>query len=85
MRKSIHDEPYLALREEQIKEWGVSAGTSIPLLASKSASKLNFAVEYGKGGTTASGLVEENFVNIWLGFSFSPFIANDWFIQRKYE
>lgn len=76
---------YLLLKNQQISEQAFSAGFSIPLIASRSTSKMNFAIEYGSGGTTENNLIKEQFVNIWLGFSFSPHSLNPWFIHRRYE
>jgi hypothetical protein len=44
-------------------------------------SKINLGVELGKRGTTTSGLIEENYVNVTVGLSLSDL----WFIKRKID
>lgn len=76
---------YLNIREQNITQQAVSAGVSIPILSSRSTSRFNFAVEYGRGGTTTNGLLEEEFFNVQLGFSLTPHFLNPWFVQRRYD
>jgi len=76
---------YLNVREQHIVQQAVSAGLSIPILSSRSTSRFNFAVEYGRGGTSTNGLLEEDFVNVQLGFSLTPHFLNPWFVQRRYD
>jgi hypothetical protein len=76
---------YLNVRDQNIVQQAVSAGVSIPILSSRSTSRFNFAVEYGRGGTTTNGLLEEDFVNVQLGFSLTPHFLNPWFVQRRYD
>jgi hypothetical protein len=76
---------YLNVRDQNIVQQAVSAGVSIPILSSRSSSRFNFAVEYGRGGTTTNGLLEEDFVNVQLGFSLTPHFLNPWFVQRRYD
>jgi|GEM_PF-372616 len=77
---------YLMLNDNQIAQQAITFGTSIPLLWSKSFSRLNLAVETGSGGTTDNNLLKENFVNFYVGFTFSPFFKTDeWFVYRKYD
>ena len=44
-------------------------------------SNINFGVEYGKRGTKAANLVEENYLN----FSLSLSLSDRWFVKRKYD
>ena len=44
-------------------------------------SNINLGIEYGKRGTTASGLVQENYLNVSVGLSFS----DRWFVKRKID
>lgn len=53
--------------------FGFPVGTSI--------SSLNLGLEYGKRGTKANGLIEENYFGISLGLTFS----DRWFVKTKYD
>ncbi|WP_442786831.1 hypothetical protein [Flavobacterium suncheonense] len=53
--------------------FGFPVGTTI--------SSLNLGLEYGKRGTKAKGLIEENYFGISLGLTFS----DRWFVKTKYD
>lgn len=76
---------YLRLNDQNITEQAVTAGFSLPLDVSRSASKIHFGMEFGQRGSTDNGLISESFLNIQLGFSFTPFYRNNWFVQSKYD
>lgn len=76
---------YITIDGTNIKQQAVSAGLSIPMIASKSTSKFNIGVEYGTLGTTSNNLVKENFLTIQVGFSLTPYFINPWFVQRRYD
>lgn len=76
---------YLVVNDQQIEETAVSAGFSALLGRSESLSKINLGIEFGTRGTTDLNLIEENFVNLYIGFTFVPAIRNRWFVQRKYD
>jgi hypothetical protein len=73
------------IRGENIGQQALSLGFSIPIVSSKSTSKFNFGVEYGKGGTTNNDLIAEDFIQFQIGFSLTPHILNPWFVVRKYD
>jgi hypothetical protein len=61
-------------------------GVSVPLLSSRSLSRLNLAFELGKLGTTNNGLIEDNYFKCLIGFSLAPDAKYDrWFRKRKYD
>jgi hypothetical protein len=70
---------YLQLRDKQISEIGISFGMGLPLR--RSQSMLNLGVEYGRRGTLASDLIQENFFRVVIGVS----VYERWFQQRRYE
>lgn len=70
----------LVINNQSIKDAAVSLGFGFPI-GSNTFSNINLGIEYGKRGTTNSGLVEENYTNISIGFSFN----DRWFIKRKYD
>ncbi len=61
----------LILNGQSINDYGMNFGLGLPL----GASKVDVGFEFGKTGTTSSGLVQENYFNISVGFS----IADKWF------
>jgi len=79
-RAGIHQEnSYLKLNNKQIKEFGVSFGLGIPFPKSKSTA--NFAVEFGKKGTTKDNLVKNNYAKLSLYLNLYDY----WFVQRKFD
>ena len=74
-----YNQTYLKLRNTRINEFGISFGFGLPL--PRSYSSVNLAVEIGRRGTTASGLIQENFIKFTLGVS----IKETWFIKRRYN
>jgi hypothetical protein len=63
----------------QIDDLGINFGGSLPI---NSLSLVNFAVKFGRRGTTDNGLIRENYVNFSLGFSLND---NTWFYKRVFE
>lgn len=70
--------PYI-LNNTKVNDLGINFGGSVPV---NSLSLLNFAVKLGTRGTTANGLIRENYVSFTLGFSLND---NSWFFKRVYE
>ena len=69
----------LVINNESIKDVGMSLGAGVPIPGS--LSNVNFGIEFGKRGTVSSGLVQENYFNFSLGFSFN----DRWFVKNKYN
>ena len=79
-RAGIHQESsYLKLNNHQIKEFGVSFGAGFPFPKSKSTA--NFALEFGKKGTTTDNLVRNNYTK----FSLYLNLYDYWFVKRKFD
>ncbi len=70
---------YLNLRNTQINEFGISFGFGFPI--PRSLSTINLGIEIGRRGTTASNLIQENFINISLGVS----VWERWFVKSRYN
>jgi hypothetical protein len=68
----------LFLKDKHIDEFGISFGLSLPI--TKSRSTVNLSLAIGKRGTTANGLIQENFFRFTLGVN----IFERWFLRRKY-
>lgn len=79
-RAGIHQEySYLKLNNNQIKEFGISFGAGIPFPKSKSTA--NFAIEFGKKGTTKDNLVRNNYTKLSLYLNLYDY----WFVKRKFD
>jgi hypothetical protein len=62
-----------------ISEFGMSFGLGLNL--GRSFSNINIGVEYGGRGTKDNGLVQESFVNVFVGLS----LSDKWFEKRLYD
>ena len=79
-RAGIHQEnSYLKIDNHQIREFGISFGAGFPFPKSKSTA--NFALEFGKKGTTADNLIRDNYTKFSLYLNFYDY----WFIKRKFD
>ncbi len=74
-----YQESGLRINNKNIEEFGISFGLGLP--AGQYLSNLNIGVEYGQRGTTAAGLVKEDFINIFIGIS----LNDKWFREKKYH
>ena len=70
----------LVIRDEAINDYGLSLGLGLPL-GGIGGSNLNIGVEFGQRGTTSSGLVQENYTNIFISLS----ISDKWFMKLRYD
>ena len=71
----------LVIKDESIKEFGISFGLGLPVGSRGLFSNANFGFELGKRGTTNQNLIQENFVN----FNVSLSLNSRWFKQKKYN
>ena len=69
----------LVVNNESIKDVGVTLGAGFPITGL--FSNVNFGIEYGKKGTVSSGLIQENYINFSLSFSFN----DRWFVKNKFN
>ena len=65
--------------KHQINEFGVSMGAGIPFPKSKSTA--NFAIEFGKQGTTDHNLAKNNYMKLSLYLNLYDY----WFMKRKFD
>ena len=73
---------HLEINNTGWNEYGITFGLGLPVRRSESSfPRLNFGFEYGKRGTTDSGLIEEEFFNFNVGLT----INATWFRKRKYD
>jgi len=76
-----YDETGLNLNGQDITEFGMSFGMSIPVGQTSAFSNANFSFEYGQRGTTTNGLIKEDFFSVSLGLS----LNDKWFQKLKYR
>ncbi|MDK2978206.1 MAG: hypothetical protein PWP52_920 [Bacteroidales bacterium] len=74
-----HNNSYLKLKGEQIKNYGITFGIGLPIANQKTS--LNISGAYGKNGTTDNGLIEENYFSFGINLTLYDF----WFIKRKFN
>jgi hypothetical protein len=67
------------IKSEDIDEQAVTLGFGLPL--SGSFSNINIGLEYGKRGTTAKGLIQENYFSFGMSFS----LSDKWFRQSRID
>lgn len=70
---------YLKLNGEQIKNYGITFGLGFPIANQRTS--LNLSYSYGKRGTTANGLIQENYSTFGINITLYDF----WFIKRKFQ
>jgi hypothetical protein len=70
---------YVRLRNVDMNYYAVTAGASLPFR--RSTDRIHLAVEAGQRGTTASGLLKENFIRFGLGISLNA----KWFEKSPYR
>lgn len=74
-----YEESGLEYRGEDINEFGISFGLGLP--AGRVFTNANIGVEYFERGTTSSNLIQENFISVFMSFSFN----DKWFNKSKYN
>ncbi|MCD9573568.1 hypothetical protein [Flavobacterium soyae] len=69
----------LIVNNESINDVGMSLGAGFPITGT--FSNVNVGIEFGKRGTTSAGLVQENYMNFSVSFSFN----DRWFVKSKFN
>jgi hypothetical protein len=77
---------FIVINDQQLTNYGMNFGISMPLISSRSLSRINLGFEFGKLGTIDNGLIEDNYLKCSIGFSLAPDARYDrWFKKRKYD
>jgi len=71
----------LKVNDTSINDASINLGIGIPVGLNRDVSNINIGLEYGKRGTKNKGLIQENYFNISIGFSFN----DTWFQKRRFE
>ncbi len=77
-----YDKTYIKIGDQDVKQMAVTFGLGLPLAFNRFAfHKLNLTTELGRRGTLTNGLVQENYINIHLGFT----LNDTWFRRFKFD
>jgi hypothetical protein len=78
----MYDKTYIRLQNQDIKQMAVTFGLGLPLASSRtSVYRLNLTTEIGKRGSMTNGLLQENYLNLHLGFT----LNDTWFRRYKFD
>jgi hypothetical protein len=69
----------LVVNNKSIEDMALTFGFGLPLRGT--FSNINFGFEFGKRGTKAAGLVQENYRSLSISLS----LNDKWFVKRKYD
>ncbi|WP_375579400.1 hypothetical protein ABWH96_20785 [Marivirga tractuosa] len=68
----------LVINNNSINSFGITFGSSLPI---SNISNVNLAFEVGQRGTLLNNLVQENYLNLNLSFTFN----DRWFLRRQFD
>lgn len=75
----------LNLNDQDINDFGISFGLGLPIGGGNSGASINFGTEFRRRGTVSNGLIQEDYVNFYLGVSLIPGRYEKWFVKRKFD
>lgn len=78
-----YSDGYLDLKNTKIANYAVTAGLGLPVGIGRfdDIAIVNISAQYGKMGSTANNLLQEDYFRLILGFTFNK----RWFIKYKYD
>jgi hypothetical protein len=79
-----YDKTYVQLNNQDIKQMAITFGFGFPLASSPTRSsfyKMNFTTELGRRGSMTDGLLQENYINLHLGFT----LNDRWFRRFRFD
>ncbi|TDO20138.1 porin family protein [Pedobacter duraquae] len=79
-----YDKTYVRINDQDIKQMAVTFGFGFPLASTPSRLafyKINFTTELGKRGTMTNNLLQENYINLHLGFTMN----DKWFRRFRFD
>lgn len=76
---------YQYVNNTQLTEISGSFGLGVPIHRKTSATRINLGIQYGKRGDVEKTLIEEQFLNYYIGLSIVPTWKDKWFVKRKYN
>jgi hypothetical protein len=78
-------EDYLRVQGQQLREIGMTIGTSLPLMHAFTRSRFNIGMELGKRGNTDDTSISERFLHVHIGLTITPDLREKWLIKRRIE
>ncbi len=69
---------------DNLSEFGINLGLTIPMMKSASYSGIHFGIEYGQRGAQSATL-NETFTNLSVGLTLIPSKFDRWFYKRKID
>ena len=75
-----YEQTHITIDSNRLNDYGITFGLGLPI-SNDGTSSLNIAIQGGKRGTRRDLLIEENYINLRLNFTFN----NLWFKKRKYD
>jgi hypothetical protein len=76
-----HETGFITLKGQSISNSFASLGMGIPVGIGRLSSMVNISVQAGTMGTTADGLLSENYLRVHFGFTF----CDRWFQKFRYD
>jgi hypothetical protein len=79
-----YDKTYVQLNNQDIKQMAITFGFGLPLASSPTRSsfyKMNITTELGRRGSLTDGLLQENYLNLHLGFT----LNDKWFRRFRFD
>lgn len=76
---------YQIVNNNQLNEISGSFGLGVPIHRKTSGTRVNLGIQYGKRGDVEKTLIEEDFLNYYIGLSIVPTWKDKWFVKRKYN
>ena len=77
---AFYENTAVQIRAQRIRDFGLTLGLQLPLGRS-APSNLNLALILGRRGTRVQNLIQENYLNLRICFSFN----DKWFRKREYD
>lgn len=69
-----------------LNSYGMSFGLGFPItIIRNSNTNINFGANLGNLGTTDNGLIQEEYIGVFVGLSITPGNGDLWFLKRKYD
>lgn len=83
----FYEQTPISVRGTGINDYGITLGLGLPINQRSVApgevkvSTINTGVIFGRRGTLSNGLIQENYINLYLGVT----LNDKWFIKYKYR
>jgi hypothetical protein len=76
---------YVRVQGQQLREIGMTIGTSLPLMHAFTRSRFNIGMEVGQRDNRDDQSIRERFLHVYMGFTITPDLREKWLIKRRIE